>query len=308
MTIKNFDNDYLCIHRPIPIIIEEENEDVRYIEITLREGTTQITRFRADLSPDKKAYIDFSPWFKLCAKKLLTSLEYRDTIVLESREYIDQINIEFKTVFEDENLNQTTQLTKNIVHCYNNSVLLTDNSNVRAWYGYPFSVQCGNQIAKGIPLEDVEIDGRCVEMIYDTNCCGTYIKWLNEYGFFNYWMFPNRLIETESEEIYRINRDVFNSNQNSLIDTVGFDKTTTYTLKDLVPKAFFSLFNSLSSSPEVYLLRTDWSAGETLIASPMDWAKVIQDFTFEREVIRRNMAEVEVKIEVPILSYSQKRI
>lgn len=307
LTVTGLENNYICAHRPIPVVVSEDDEDVRYIEVVIYDDSNnQLAIFRADLSTDRKAFIDLSPWIKMCMPKFLTNLTYGIDIISEDWEYIREFDIRFKSIKDDGS--STVPFSKTFVHCYNNKVLLTDNNNVRAWEGFPFSVQCGNQIAKGIPFDPVDVEGRCVEYIRDTGCCGTYIKWLNEYGFFNYWMFPNRTIESEADELFRVNRDIFESNQNAPIDTVGFEPKTTYKLKDLIPKAYWNLFNSLVSSPEVYLFRSDWNVGENLIAGPMDWTKVIQEFKFERDTIRRNMVEVEVKLEVPLLSYSQKRI
>lgn len=152
-------------------------------------------------------------------------------------------------------------------------------------------------------------------------CKGSYLKWLNEYGGYNYWRFDSgREENSEGENMFDTNRSVFGRlapkfqydvNIQSNYDTVGFEGTNKFTVRDRIKKEYWHLFDSLPTSPEVYILKDIWIDNYLLGFDVLDafyWTKVRQtDFTFNRVIYTRSMSEVEIELEYP-KPYTQKRI
>ena len=305
--VEGLDLNNYCAHKPIPVkIYEDEFYTLTEVIIeTKYSGSTEdpeVFRFIPDQQGE--VYFDLSVIAKIYMPKFISKLEYSQNIQTEEPEYKTRLDIDIFANYE-ENHTSEINLDFSFFHCSNNTILLTDTSNIRIWEGYPISFQCVNEIMYGIFDSPVDVENRRTEFIRSNRCCGTYLKWLNEFGFYNYWLFPKREVEIESEEIDRVKRDIFDVDVNSRYDTLGFDESKKFILRDLVPRSYYSLFESLSSSPEVYILRTDWDPCLNKIAFTDDWSKTIQEFDFEVQDIDRNNINVEVSIEM-LNKYTQK--
>src|SRR5690625_1055318 len=328
---QGLEDDYFCVHTPTIIKVQEEiQHPIERLEVSIHSlPENEHLMFFSYSNPDENNSIlfDLSPWIKMLMPKFLNNTDYDtgindQTQKTKDSEYIKRFSISM--VMRDKNgADQTASYGKNFVHCSNGNVLKEDDSKIRIWEGYPFSYQRGLEtLVYGIMRGTPDTQGRPFEFISDyaqyIKLCGTYVKWLNEFGYFNYWLFHNSEKETEAEELFRVNRDIYKNafrvdqygslnNTNAREDTVGFDKKTTYNLKDLIPKEYWHLFDSLTASPEVYVLREDWNPQESTVVTHEDWYKVVQDFDFERDRIRKNKAEVSVKLEIS-KQYTQKYI
>src|SRR5690625_4511142 len=299
MNIIGLEGNGFCVFKPIPVLVQKTHAS-NELEIKLFIDNEEVL-FNA---PKFKSFggdifrIDLAPWILIA----LSRREFADVIYKEQVQDINPSHsgeVEVRCINGDDKLD----IKKKYFGCANNKVLLTDNKPVRAWSGYPFSFQCNDKIRLGIPFSAPDLD-RCVE--FTEECCGTYVRWLNEKGFYNYWMFRNRTIERKGKEIYSVNRSIFDIDKSARKDTVGFEGEDVLSVQDVVPRMYFPLFGSLPTSPEVHILRTDWKVGENLIATENDWVKVIQDFEFSYSD-NKHATEVEIAFELPE-PYTQKYI
>lgn len=309
--IIGLDRNNLCVHTPIPVQVTGDWTTINNMRLEIYVPGETDNLIRSPLlyaSPaDNSYYTDVAPWVRMCMAKLQDTDSYTSTLQTIADPYETELEVRFNnydTPYQE--------AVKTFVHCaLSQGYRSTDSpfDNIRVWKCYPFSWIDAGQRNLIIPDTDTAptVPGTYVE--YDLSCCeGTYIKWLNEYGFYNYWLFPtnHRGLEREAEEIYRIPRSIFDPNKNSNVDTAGFVPTETMTVRDIILKRFWPLMKSLVASPEVYMLKSDWDIGSNV--STEDWIEIIQtDGSFERSDFGRSAAEVEIEFEIPKI-YTQTRL
>lgn len=132
------------------------------------------------------------------------------------------------------------------------------------------------EIYYGIPSTDAfALPGKSVE--YNADCCrGIYVKWLNRYGYYSYWLFPDRYTrERSADEYYKVTQNIFDSNRDGSHRTVGFEAEDIITIRDKVSRKYIGMFADLVSSPEVQILKPDYVLGGDV--TPDDWIRIIQD-------------------------------
>src|SRR5690606_24293918 len=129
------------------------------------------------------------------------------------------------------------------------------------------------------------IVGKIVD--HDTECCkGTYVKWLNDSGYYSYWLFKKSVSEElEAEEIYYTPEDIFANPRIKGRVTAGLTPTDTITVREKISDKYYEMLRSLIYSPDVYILRDDYVLGSDV--SPSDWKRVTQDSP-SIELDRRN--------------------
>lgn len=308
--ISGLEQDNFCVHTPIAVSVTAPGSTYLELQILINGDPVLIRRPRMYKSANNIYYIDLSSWIKF---QMVGFNDTRSYIADELTVYPNTYEIEATIQFID-NTNQIQSVTKTFVHCsLYDRVLQEDTSLVRIWQEYPVSWKnnLDGQLTYYIPktIEDIIFNYRSSRPVEfgEGLCYGHYLKWLNEYGTYNYWLFPKNLeTVTESEEILRLPRSIYSSSRNSNQDTAGFEQTDMITFRDIVLKKFWPLFKSLPASPEVYMLKESWQLGTT--AGPNDWIKLIQsDVPFERFNGKRNSAEVEFEFELP-KPYTQKMI
>lgn len=309
--IIGLDQDNYCVHTPIPVQITGTWTTPNNMRLEIYPAGVPTNLIKSPslyASPtDNSFYIDVAPWVRMCMAKLQNTNSY--TTALQSIE--DPYATDFRIDFND-SVTDVQTAEKTFVHCaLSEGYRSTENpfTNIRVWKCYPFSWLEDGERQIIIPNTDTppSVSGTTVE--YDITCCdGTYIKWLNEYGFYNYWLFPTnyRGLEREADEIYRIPRNIFDPNKTSNVDTAGFSPTEKLTVRDIIYKRFWPLMKSLVSSPEVYVLKNSWDIGSNV--APEDWIQIIQsDGSFERSEFGRSSAEFEMEFDLPKI-YTQTRL
>lgn len=231
---------------------------------------------------------------------------YSDTPEIVSNIYVKSLTIEF-----DVGGNTFTE-TRRFVHCALPEYVLSvfeEDCCLKIWKCYPFSAPAGgwdNRVLL-IPNTDIEPDiSICGCVDYDLSCCkGVYIKWLNNKGYYSYWLFPNfKTIERDGDEIFRVPRSVFDKDRTSNEETGGFDVSEKISIGDKIPEPYWDQLKTLVGSPEVYMLSPLWELGSAE-CKPEDWIRIIQDSPkFERNT-KNNVADFEMAFDLPKV-YSQK--
>lgn len=298
------DNNY-CVHTPIPVEVTTASPS-DWLELQLINSSVplldQPPRLYKGL--DDRYKIDLSRWIRQFMPSMVETISYTSTPSGWNNSY----EKDFEVVFTDSNTQVQTAI-RIFVHCSLYSGKLEDNTDpIKMWKCYPFSFAFTDGVVFFVNTLNTPADTPDdVDVEYDTSCCGgTYLRWLNEYGHHNYWLFRNtRTIETSGEEYFRIPRNIFNPDKTSNEDTAGFDMSKTMSLKAIVDRKYFHLFESLVGSPEVYMLRPDYVLGSNV--APSDWIKIIQDdVTFERDELKGS-AEIEFDFSLP-KPYTQTRL
>lgn len=308
--IQGLEQDNYCSNVALPVWYQDSgNPDIHSVVFSVDVNGVQTGKGRIYKSINYY-YLNISDWVALYFKKLEDLKTYTST--LQSLSNPSEMEVVLTIVEEDEwgEVINLESVTKTFFNCnmFDGIYIANTDEKVKAWKGYPFSwLSDLNTVQYQILNTKPTIPNKYVEL--DTNeCKGTYIKWLNEYGNYNYWLFPKSRDErTEGEEIFRINRNIFGySYKFSNEFTVGFEGRKFITVRDIVNKDFWYLFDSLVTSPEVYVLKDSWEVGTD--AGPEDWYKIIQsDVEFERTRYQRNTAELEFEFELP-KPYTQKLI
>lgn len=310
MTVTGLENNNYCAHSPIPVqLVSDTGEGNVVFYIQLLIGGVGMLDIPGKLySFGNTARLDLSPWIKLAMERFEEIRTYTTNLQTVADTYKKNIMVQFTG---EDSLGDIEQIDINrtFLHCaLKEGRIIEDGiTNVRVWKGFPISwVEGSNRLlvvpngstAPAIPKQ--------IEYIQD-NCQGTYVKWLNEYGYYSYWLFPySRLYQTSGDEYYRTPRSIFDTNKTSNEDTVGFEATEKITLKDLIPKKYYPQFRSLVFSPEVYMLDPQYNFNTVI--QPGKWIKIIQsDPEFEREVLSRNSAEFEIEFDLP-KPYTQTRL
>lgn len=248
--------------------------------------------------------IDAAPWAKLGMPKMLETHSYTTTVTSHVDPYIINGTVSF---VEDDGLGGMSE-----VQSVNTKfILATERGNnnvpyegrpIKIWRCYPFSFRYQPEVNVYIIPHSLNfsVPARVIEYV-DECCKGTYIKWLNEFGHYNYWLFPfSQEYLSEAENIFDVKRNIFDADKTSNFDTVGFTATKKMTIRDLVKKDYWFMFESLTNSPEVYVLKNSWQLGWGL-CNPDHWIKIRQsDVSFERTEGIRTMAELEFEFELPI--------
>lgn len=310
MAIAGLGADNYCAHTPIPISVTPI-DIIQWFDPVMR---MQVTSDAELLNPMPVFYqtngfflLDLAPWVRMGMKALRDNVTYSTTLITAPDLYrsLMTIRVEFKertgTIWTNPEI-----ITKTFVHCALDSWRLIDEvQNIKVWKGYPVSWTTPEDRRQIIPTTNTPpaIPNANIEYIQD-GCNGTYIKWLNKYGEFSYWLFPHsRELENEATEYYRTPRDIFDNAYNgrgtSNEDTVGFEAKANVTVRDIILSKYWDVIESIVDSPEVYMLRTDYVPGTGPIPVT-DWIKIIQNgFTFNRVELSRSATEVAITFDLP---------
>lgn len=294
---------YYAVHRPTPVRVTPE----MYPNMTMRtyvNGQMYYNYYDPKLNQiDGEYKIDLSPWVLIGMAKLLETKSYTNVIVNYPDPYISEVEVIF---VEDNGLTGDTFEQGKTVKFIQATEISIDNipypgKAIKVWKCYPFSWRYQPEVLRYVIVTALNftVPGRTIEYI-DECCKGTYVKWLNEYGHYNYWLFPFiQEFETDSENIYDVPRNIFDTDKTSNYDSIGFTSSKKLTIRDKVKEMYWFMFECLTWSPEVYILRNDWALGSAS-CGVNDWIKVRQtDVTFTRIVGQRSMADVEFEFELP---------
>lgn len=307
MAVIGLSSDYYCAHNPLPVQVTGMPTSSMSMQISIG-GVNQIEQPPVFYSIGGVFKVDLSGWVRQFLVTMAETKSYTSSPVISANNYITQMKIDFVSA----GITQT--ITRRFVHCALESYSLSDfedNCCVRIWKGYPFSAPVAgwNQKVMFIPNSNIEPEvDICGCVHFDRSMCeGTYIKWLNSKGYYSYWLFPLAIKVTRNgDELFKTPRSIFNPDRSSNEDTAGFVSEEIVVVRDKVNKIYWEQLTSLVGSPEIYLLRPTWKAGQS-VAAPSDWIKIIQENpTFPRDY-RHNTADFEMTFELPKL-FTQKRI
>lgn len=129
--------------------------------------------------------------------------------------------------------------------------------------------------------------------------CGTYIKFLNKYGRFNYWLFSkNSFRNRNSKQIGEINND-FNNIEDTTSPTLQIGKVSDENMKCAAEKLNQDqkiVLEQLIDSPKIYLFTGDRYSKSNLD----DWMEIrLKTSSFETLAPKRNLYSYYVEFELP---------
>lgn len=325
MTITGLNSDYYCCHNPIPVQVDVViPEEVSRLQLSFAPGGSESELYRPIFYNFERVggsnifRADISAWIRQFMANFEEQHTYTTTPTTVDQDYVTSIGVIFRTLDNAGDVVEESSVTKKFVNCALDSYNLNDTDEefccVKVWQCYPFSSPFDGWDSRVllIPTDGGNICGTipfiCEKYDYDASCCrGAYLKWLNDKGYYSYWLFPDfKTIVREGKEIDRMPRSVFDPSRTSNEDTLGFDTTETVEVRDKIPKPYWDTLKTLVGSPEVYILRPSWDPGVDDTASPADWIKIIQAKPkFESET-RFSTAEFKIEFDLPKV-YTQKR-
>lgn len=295
MAIIGLEENNFCVHCPIPVKVTDVSSEVIQLQLTVNDEEVLVRPPVLCKNLDGEFLIDLAPWVKQFMPDMKDLATYTTTPVTVSNPQIQTMIVEF---FSQD---YTDTVIRNFINCATDEWRFVSSKieNVKVWQCYPFSFPSANnyQLTYSVIQTKPTVPGKQVE--YNSDCCsGIYLRWLNREGNYSYWLFPNRSSEEDSgEELYKVNQNIFNANWDGKKRTVGFDNEKILTVRDLVSKRYWPIFEDLATSPEVHMLKKDYVLGSQV--TPNDWIRLIQDnATFERDNANTN-AEVELDFLVP---------
>lgn len=325
MTITGLDSDYYCVHNPLPVTVTAAvPESISRLRLSFApdgvdSGLYYPIIYNIDrVGSDNVFRVDIGAWVRQFLSNFEEQHTYTTTPTTYQQDNVRSIDVIFETLDSDGDTIETETVTRKFVNCALDSYSLADDDDpfccVKVWQCYPFSSPFDGWDSRVmlIPMDGGNICSVipfiCEKLDYDNSCCrGAYIKWLNDKGYYSYWLFPDfKTIVREAKEVDRKPRSVFDPSRTSNEDTLGFDATETVEVRDRIVKPYWDTIKTLIGSPEVYLLRPSWEPGTDTEAKPEDWIKVIQAKPkFERDT-RNNTAEFEIEFDLPKV-YTQRR-
>lgn len=325
MVITGLEGNYYCAHAPIPVEIQVDSTSYAFHPLEVKfaftsspsvfEYTARFYNIERDGNTNT-FYVDLAPWVRQMMNDFEETYTYTTTASTYENLNVKSINVTF-TAIGGETVIEESTVTKKYANCAIPTTLEDDNNCldkcVKVWRYYPFSALFDGFDSRILSISTGEscpaIFGTCEGISYVNDVCkGVYIKWLNDRGYYSYWLFPPIEEEvSEGEEIDLIPRNPFSPYKSSNRDTLGMEVEELVTIRDKVPREYWSTIATLIGSPEVYMLRPDWELGIDDVATPNDWIKMTMDKPKFERVKRYNYAEVEIELIYPY-TYTQKRI
>lgn len=297
-------NKIYCAHSPIPVGCTMPNYDeVAYMNINIG-GVGMLTnppKLYKSLDDDFK--IDISPWVRQFMPDFKDMMTYTSSPAILPNPQMQVMDIVIYNDIDSYNVETTFS------NCATCGWTLDEDGFVdtRVWECYPFSYPTADfeDIVYHIVTDPIIVLNKNFEYIPDC-CSGTYIKWLNRYGYYSYWLFPRTSSkEASGEEYFRVTQNIFDPNRDGSHKTAGFESERILTVRDMVPRKYWGMFEDLVTSPEVTMLRRDYVLGDDV--APSDWIRLIQDSpTFETDN-SMNSAEFEMGFVLP-KKYVQTRL
>lgn len=271
--ITGLEDDMYCAHTPIPVRVTGVSADTIRMQIYI-DAEPMLTRepiLCQDLNGD--FLIDLSPWVKQFMPSFRDNMTYQPGMQYNPNPQAMEMRVEFYSQ------GGRDEATRTFVNCATSDWRLIDDEfvNVKVWQCYPFSFLQADfeNIATTVVTGPLSVPGKSVE--YNADCCrGIYVKWLNRYGYYSYWLFPDRYTrERSADEYYKVAQNIFDSNRDGSHRSAGFEAEDIITIRDKVSRKYIGMFADLVSSPEVQILNPDYVLGS--VVTPADWIRIIQD-------------------------------
>lgn len=206
-------------------------------------------------------------------------------------DFSKQVTLSFK-YFNDAN-NQIGS-TINYIFIGYNAFLLDDQkkvdlinhrlmTSVPFWAGYPFSY-----ILNGVEVNYTLNTAPIGHHIAEEKCNGIYIKFLNQYGYYSYYLF-NRYYKKETKKSNAIKYNDWTNSIDPKIKVLRNEIETIYTIKELISNDELELIRQLSVSRDVYFLK----GGEFISKEcEVNFTEDIKNNSFEVEVTLKSLKQV----------------
>lgn len=127
-----------------------------------------------------------------------------------------------------------------------------------------------------------------------------YIKWLNSYGDYNFWLFNSADVERSNKSLGYKNNDFNNfTNTISSFEHLGFTGSDTLTLFETFSENDLLIIRDLFISPKVFI----FTGTPGVINTFIDWLEVkLKPGSFEIKNKKYNTAQLKISLELPELS------
>jgi hypothetical protein len=169
-------------------------------------------------------------------------------------------------------------------------ILVSDGVSVQSVFDEPGEVQYSLvELERGVPFSIETIQPNCH---YDV-----YLKWINRFGGWNYWLFRRARKPLTTKAIGELNND-FNDVEDTISQSISMGVTSKASLlvKEVVQKDQMPMFTDLAESAKIYLFK----GNPNTLSTPQDWIEVtVKDRTIEIQDAKRNFNTINFEIELP---------
>ena len=132
----------------------------------------------------------------------------------------------------------------------------------------------------------------------DEKCAGHYVKWMNDLGGFNYWLFPNGNRNRKTKDLGEINNDYSNF-EDTISPTIQMGKTANDVIQvasDVLTEQENLLLSGILDSPKIYLFTGQPFAK----AGVNDWMEVsISGSDYRISNAKQSQNKINITFELP---------
>lgn len=153
-------------------------------------------------------------------------------------------------------INASLQIGQQVVmNDFINNILSENSVKLPYFSGYPKSVTK----LTATTLERINVNSLDTNSSEEIDLCGVYVKWLNLYGGYSYWLFDEPFTEiTKAKSLKTIKTNWTNRiDAISSDESLGFIKTKEKQIVSKIPSRYIKEIESLFTSKEVYLYISD---------------------------------------------------
>lgn len=226
-------------------IIFEDNSFEVFSNLTydVLAAVTNLQSFKNDsISTDQYSFCILVPALD---RSLVTNLKvwkgYPFEFTYYSRDIEDEISIYNSTNVTSFSYIQESELT---------SLVLTDGQNEFPFVGLKSGWNLFNFEVAGNPVANV------LQVLFEEEQCGIYVKFLNRFGRWTYWLFSKKYFETRSTKYMGEIENDFNNIQDTISPTLQIGKISDGTLKvaaKSITPDFAILLEDIFDSPKIMI-------------------------------------------------------
>lgn len=124
-----------------------------------------------------------------------------------------------------------------------------------------------------------------------------YLKWINRFGGWNYWLFRKGRKIIDPKAIGELNND-FNDVEDTISQTIsmGFTSQSSIFIQEDVHDDYIKMFTDLAESAKVYLFK----GKPNQVSTPKDWIEVtLKDRAIKIQDAKRDFNNISFEIELP---------
>ena len=169
-------------------------------------------------------------------------------------------------------------------------VLISDGDQIQPIFDQPGDAQYSLvSLIRGVPFSVETIIPNCKQ--------DTYLKWINRFGGWNYWLFRKGRKTLSPKSIGELNND-FNDVEDTISQTLsmGVESKSAIYIEETINLEHYDSFTDLAESAKIYL----FTGKPNQLSTPKDWIEVtLRDRTVNIQDAKLNFLNIQFQIDLP---------